>query len=309
MAVPSAPTLLVPVAGDTQVSITWQPVTATPVVTDYVIEYSTNGANWTVFSDGVSATASVVVTGLVNDQLYLFRIAAVNSDGQGAYSAIATATPFKDRQPTYCQVSDIADWLRIDINANTDPNTSMVRRFILMNEDHIDRETGHTWQTDKLYRTDTFDVSDIYDYGRGMYIPLKHRNIKDWDPTKGDKFEIWDGTRWVEQTINTPTDTFVNIEPTKGALHIRGYFYTIIRKSRFRLTYRYGGDKEGETVPRDIQQCCILLTAIDILSQDFKMSQLAYGGEGNVNKKDIMEKWKAKADKIIWNHSEIQVVW
>lgn len=208
----------------------------------------------------------------------------------------------------YCTKNDVADWLRIDINANTDPSTSMVEEFIMMNEDDIDHKTGHSWRTDKVYTTDTFDVNEVYHYGHGMYIPLKHRNIKDWDEAQGDLFEIWNGISWVPQTISTPTDSFVNFEPTKGILYIRGYIYTILRNARFRLTYRYGGSKEHTGVPKDIKKACVLMTAIDILSTDFKMSQIAYGGEGNISKDKMIEKWQAWIDKKMWEHSEIPVI-
>lgn len=308
MAVPDAPTALVPVAGDEQVSITWTAPSASPAITDYIIQYSTNGSSWSTFADGVGTTTSVTVTGLTNDQLYLFRIAAVNADGTGAYSDIEVATPLEDRQPEYCTVKNISDWLRIDINANTVPNTKMVKEVILMQEDEIDRKTGHTWRSEKQYRTQVFDVSVIYDFGRGMYLPLRHRNIKSWDSSKGDKFEIWTGQGWEEMVI-TPDTGSVNIDQVKGVLHVRGYIYTILRRSRFRLTYRYGGDQEGETIPRDIRKCAILMTCIDLLTSDFKMSQITYGGEGNISKEKLIEKWEAKAKEIIWAHSEIQTVW
>jgi len=214
------------------------------------------------------------------------------------------------RSPEYCSVTDIADWLKVTINANTDPSKSMVEGFIMDNEDIINRETGHSWLTKSQY-TETFDVSDIYDYGRGMYIPLKHHDMKTWDEAEGDLFEVWNGRQYVAQTVTEP-DIFVNFEPSKGAVHIRGYIYTILRKSRFRFTYRYGGTREkvdGQTLPRDIKKACKLMTCIDILSNDFKMSQIAYGGEGNVDKQQVMDRWQKQIDKIIWNHSDMMVVY
>lgn len=213
------------------------------------------------------------------------------------------------RSPEYCSVSDISDFLRVDINANTDPNITMVENFIMDNEDVFDQETGHSWLSKRQYK-EVFDVSDIYDYGRGMYLPIKHRDMKPWDEAEGDLFEIWNGNGWEPQTVTEP-DMFVNFETEKGSVHIRGYIYTIIRKARFRFTYRYGGTREvvdGETTPRDIRKAVKLMTCIDLLSTDFKMSQISYGGEGNINKSDMINKWEGWIKKIIWNHAEIQVV-
>jgi hypothetical protein len=41
----------------------------------------------------------------------------------------------------------------------------------------------------------------------------------------------------------------------------RGLLFTILRKNRVRVTYRYG----DATVPLDIEDSCVKLTAIDIL--------------------------------------------
>lgn len=211
------------------------------------------------------------------------------------------------RTVQYCTVADIADYLHIDINANTDPNTTMVQELIMDAEDDIDHKTGHSWRTDKQY-SEVFNVNEVYHYGRGMYLGLKHRNIKAWDESEGDLLEIWNGRTWVAQTVTDP-DEFVNIEDYKGTLYIRGYIYTILRNNRFRLTYRYGGAKEHDgLVPRDIKRCCIKMVCIEILSTDWQRSDIPYGADGAISKEAIIGKWDEWIKQKIWEHSEILTV-
>jgi len=77
----------------------------------------------------------------------------------------------------YCTAVDIADWIGITIDANTDPNTTMINNWILDNEDRIDRITGHSWMPDRQ-ATEEFSVNNLYDWGRGMPLFTRHRNIK-----------------------------------------------------------------------------------------------------------------------------------
>ena len=51
------------------------------------------------------------------------------------------------------------------------------------------------------------------------------------------------------------------------------------------------------------------MTCLDILSTDFQMSQIAYGGEGNIDKNRVMDRWQTEIDQIIWSRSEITSTW
>ena len=56
-------------------------------ITDYVIEYSSNGgSSYSVFSDGTSTATSYTATGLTIDTTYIFRVKAVNAIGTGTAS-------------------------------------------------------------------------------------------------------------------------------------------------------------------------------------------------------------------------------
>jgi hypothetical protein len=94
---PSTPTAITGTTGNTQVRLSWTAPSSNggAVITDYIVQYSSNaGSSWTTFSDGTSTTTAANVTGLTNGTGYIFRVAAVNSVGMGAYSArLSTVTP------------------------------------------------------------------------------------------------------------------------------------------------------------------------------------------------------------------------
>ena len=93
----NAPTSFKGAAGSKKVSLTWSAPTSTGggSVTDYVVQFSrNNGSTWTTFADGVSGSTSTTVTGLSAGVRYVFRVAAVNAAGTGAFSSkSATLTP------------------------------------------------------------------------------------------------------------------------------------------------------------------------------------------------------------------------
>jgi outer membrane protein OmpA-like peptidoglycan-associated protein len=92
--VPGAPTLSSVTPASTQATLSWQaPVSdGNGAITDYVVQYKV-GSSWVPFVDGSSTNTFAVITGLTNGTTYSFRIAAVNSAGQGTYSNVIDAVP------------------------------------------------------------------------------------------------------------------------------------------------------------------------------------------------------------------------
>jgi Fibronectin type III domain len=90
--IPAAPTNVTAYPGNASAFVAWTaPATIAPPLTGYVVQYSTDSANWTTFSNGVSATASATVTGLTNGTAYTFRVASVNGIGTSAFSTASTS--------------------------------------------------------------------------------------------------------------------------------------------------------------------------------------------------------------------------
>ncbi len=93
---PPAPTGVSGTAGNAQVALTWTAptVSAQTPITSYAVQYSSNsGSTWTTWGTAPT-TNSATVTSLTNSTAYVFRVAAMNGVGIGAYSsASASVTP------------------------------------------------------------------------------------------------------------------------------------------------------------------------------------------------------------------------
>jgi len=97
LSVPGSPTSVVAVSGNASLAVAWvaPKSTGSSVITDYLVNYSSNGGStWTTFTDPVSTATSVNVTGLTNGTAYVIRVYARNADGSSLPSAnSAPATP------------------------------------------------------------------------------------------------------------------------------------------------------------------------------------------------------------------------
>jgi len=91
--VPALPTNVTAMPGNGRVSLIWTAATSDggSVVTDYTLQYSSNGgSSWNTFPHSATTARAATVTGLANGTSYVFRVAAVNIAGTGTHSV---ATP------------------------------------------------------------------------------------------------------------------------------------------------------------------------------------------------------------------------
>jgi len=210
--------------------------------------------------------------------------------------------------PIYTSVSDVADFLRIPITATTVPNDAQVEKLINRMECRLDRRVGHAWRI-KTITNETHDLPLIYAFGFGTLISLHHRAVQPLCVCLCDRLEVWTGTTGCYECIIS-SGRFEEING-RGEVYVRGYLFSIMRKNRVRLTYRYGGEP-GDTpsclpVPFDIQDATLKMTAVDLLSTSFRMDQLPLGND-TVEIDKAIARWTEDANRVIRDREEVFVV-
>jgi hypothetical protein len=203
---------------------------------------------------------------------------------------------------TYCTVEDIADFLRIPITATTTPNKTQVEKIINRKEEELDRRIGHTFGREKKVTKEIHDLALLYTFGWGTPIWLQHRQIKPLNSSSGDKIEVWKGSGSAYDDILS-NDQWYEFDETYGRLYLRGFLFSIMRKNRIRVTYRYG----DETVPDDVEDACVKLTCIDIISTSLRMDQIPIGGSA-INVENSIKLWREDIEDCIVNRREVFVI-
>ena len=208
---------------------------------------------------------------------------------------------------TYCTVEDVADFLRIPITATTTPNKTQVEKIINRQEEVLDRRIGHTFGREKTVSKEIHDLALLYTFGWGTPIFLQHRNVYELDASQGDKIEIWQGASATWENI-LGNEQWYDIEYEYGRLFLRGFIFSILRKNRCRVTYRYGGEEFAgdSTVPDDIKDAVIKLTSIDLMNTSFRMDEIPTGGIASVGEAKRM--WQEDVEKMIENRREVFVI-
>lgn len=94
---PNPPSRVEASAGAASVTVVWSPVTSrSAVVTDYVVQHSTDGGRtWSTWNDGVSTATTTVLTNLEPGVPVSVRVRSVNRYGVGPASVPVTVVPLE----------------------------------------------------------------------------------------------------------------------------------------------------------------------------------------------------------------------
>lgn len=209
----------------------------------------------------------------------------------------------------YATACQVASFLKITVDCCTTPSTSDVEAEINRAEDRLDRRIGHAWRQ-KTITNEFHSLPLIYDFGWGTLVSLHHRAVQPISSCSGDKIEIWNGSKGSFTCIASSCGQW-NEVPERGELYFRGYLFSIMRKNRVRVTYRYGGEPgdcwANISVPKDIEDATIKLTAINLLSSSFRYDILPRTDLG-FDLSDAVQLWNHQIDKIVRDREEMFVV-
>ena len=240
---PSAPSGVAGTGGDSLVNLSWSaPSNGGDAIIDYIIQYSANsGTSWSTFNDGIGASTSVSVTGLVNNTSYIFRVAAQNNIDVGPYSGsssgiVPTAIPYT----IYLNMnsSPFVDSIDTERTINSSPTAVL---------DTTNKQVGSgslsVDQNGYLYTTDTADIdltgdftidfwmypSGIPSVGYGIVMTTSLNTTANgifisWDQISSESINV--GVAATSDIVNTstgtaPIDTWSHIVITRSGTAIK----------------------------------------------------------------------------------------
>ena len=217
----------------------------------------------------------------------------------------------------YCLSADIAKFLwandGADFSESTKPTKVAVDAAIDRAESIINEATKHAWH--KVSITNEYHNYLIPSYAhrqpfgwvrgrqpdRGVY--LTHRAVRSF--VSGiNKIEIWDGDEWKDLILiangfeeGRDKDYWISYED--------GVIFFIdetpaIGKKTVRVTYDYG----EATVPEDIKEAAIKLTAINLIYSDDR-SAFVVDGMDNLSLDPKIRAWKEDVDKTLKERKDL----
>jgi hypothetical protein len=164
---PNIPTDLIAGPLDQRINMVWSAPAEDNggIITDYSVQYSTDGTNWTTVNRSPSTIPAISVTGLANATTYSVRVAAVNLTGTGSYASESNLTPAVP-----------------PVDTNPDPyfyNTSLLLHFDGAHNSTTITDTSYLPKTGSVQgdaklsiAKNKFGGSSIYFDGSGDYLTV-----------------------------------------------------------------------------------------------------------------------------------------
>jgi hypothetical protein len=143
---PAAPTNVGGFGGNGLVNLSWTAPASNGgrPIKDYQISFSTDGTNYTVFADGVSAATSATVTGLTNGTTYFFRVRAINqADRIGGFGQSAGIRPFV-AAPAPTGLTAVGGDRSVALTWTRPTTTQVITDYVIQFRTDV---AGSAWQT------------------------------------------------------------------------------------------------------------------------------------------------------------------
>ena len=178
---------------------------------------------------------------------------------------------------TYCQSTEVSELLQIEtFSSSTSPTFSQVEKIITRKEDRINQKLRHSWK--EATTSDLFLDVTFLDPNNGARFDLPNYTIRDIT-----KLNVWDGSAYVNflttRTEGRNSDYW--IDKKLGVLYVKSDVRRVTNKP-IELSYTY-----GETVVSgDVEDLCIYLTAVDILSMYSKAISFPDDGNSQTSSQD-----------------------
>lgn len=226
-----------------------------------------------------------------------------------------------DSLPTsYCTPEDVEETIdypdkydgfdRFRFTDVSHPSRRQVCRMIRSNEDVIDRRMRRSWRENRVkdqvlsintyWHDENAWRTDYYLQG-GDYIQLR-KDVRPWDPSKGDKLELrtfnhgWvDVTDIVRDEGRNKDGRVAWFDYPYGKLYIRTR-WMMQRYNAVRISYRYGSDIEE--CPDAINRLCSLMTASQIINMQMFNIKMGMGGDITSIKEAMLSAWQEEMNSI-----------
>jgi hypothetical protein len=216
-----------------------------PVVTDYLVEFSSDGgSNWTVFEHPQSPATSIEVTGLTNDMQYKFRVAGVSTSGSGSYSNVVTATPAIIpvisilQQPINNFSMTYNDSIQMTINAQISAGGNLNYKWQYWGMDWNYYQEGWFDVPDGNSSTISVSPSSIGSYPNVHYYSseMKFRCILFGD--RGASTVTSSEVRWLNYTMIYPyAYAYGDQSWSNGSVNIEGNYYEVFNMQIWESLY------------------------------------------------------------------------